>query len=529
MAARETLTAFLADCAERAAGPALIYDGREISYAALEEGSRRAAAGLAELGVGTGDRVALWLANAPAWLELYFACTRLGAIAVCVNTRFRGFEVEDIVGRSGAKVLVLWPDFKGIDFAGILSEIDAAKLPQLETVVAYSESRADETIPNVLNKQTVSYNLVSKAPSEAPDKAEPGFGIHIFTTSGTTKAPKFVLHSQAGTVAHARAVARAFGYDAPDAVMLQSLPLCGAFGHAQIMAGLASLRPTVLMRTFEAGPAAALIREYGVTHTNGTDEMFMRMLEARPEPVPFPSLRRAAYASFNSDPMETIRLADSRGLPLVGAYGMSEVQALFSNQDPSAASDVRSRGGGVPASAEAVVRVRDPESGELLGIGVSGELEIKGPSQMIGYFGDPEATAETVTGDGFVRTGDLGYLTDDGFVFQSRMGDVLRLGGYLVNPVEISSFIESLDGIDACQVVGVNPGRGTVPVAFVILKQDARIGEDAIVGHCRKGLARFKVPARVIQVDEFPVTLSANGVKVQRAKLRRMAEEALKA
>jgi fatty-acyl-CoA synthase len=190
------------------------------------------------------------------------------------------------------------------------------------------------------------------------------------------------------------------------------------------------------------------------------------------------------------------------------------------------------RGGGTPVSPKTSVRVRDPESGQLLPPGEQGELEVKGPSMMLEYLGDPEATAKTLTEDGFIRTGDLGTMDGDdvgrnAFTYLSRMGDTLRLGGYLVAPEEIANFLEGHVSVAGAQVVGVDgvPGRrGTQAVAFVIPAALSTYSESELQAHCAAGLAKFKVPARIFAVEAFPVTESANGVKVQRGKLRELAQ-----
>ena len=522
----DTLTRFIDGLAGSAGeATAIDYEGRAISFAELAEGSRRVAAGLADLGVGAGDRVAVWLPNVPAWLELLFACARLRAIALAVNTRFRASEVEDIVGRSGARALVLWPGFKDIDFLGILGEIGGAALPALETVVLYGEGEGAGAGDPLGGRRTVSYGDLAGSAPMVGDEAEPGAGCLIYTTSGTTSKPKFVCHSQAGLVRHANAVAPAFGYDAVDAVLLQALPLCGAFGMTQALAGLAGRRPMVMMRSFAGAQAAALVRDKRVTHMNGSDEMYLRMLEARSEARPFPSLRRCGFAAFNSDPAELVALGDKRGVPLAGLYGMSEIQALFSARPVDAPAEARRRGGGVAVSPGAEIRVADPRTGRILAHGERGEIELRGPGMMKEYFGNPKATREAFTGDGFLRTGDLGFTEEGGgFTFLARMGDALRLGGTLVAPDEIAGFLEDHEGVASAQVVGLDGTRGTSAVAFVIPAPGAEFSEIELSAYCAQGMARFKVPARIFAVDEFPVTQSANGIKIQRGKLREMAK-----
>lgn len=514
--------------AARGAATAIRYGRHEIAFPELARRAEGVAGGLAALGIGANDRVALWLPNAPAWLELLFALGRLGAVAVAVNTRFRAVEVADIVGRSRARALVLWPGFKGTDFLGILDAVDPAALDRLETILLYDEGEAAAKLPAALAaKRILRYADLAAATPLAASAGTSESGAAIFTTSGTTNAPKFVLHTQRSLSDHARAVAPAFGYDAPDAVMLQALPLCGVFGLSQALATLAARRPMVLLPAFEAEAAARAVAAERVTHMNGSDEMYRRMLDASAAPHPFPTLRRAGFAAFNSDPADFVALGDARGLPLTGLYGMSEVQALFASQSPAAPASDRARGGGTPVSPEARVRVRDPESGRILPDGEHGEIEAKGPSLMAGYADDPVATAAAFTGDGYLRTGDLGYTVPGGFVFLARMGDALRLGGYLVNPVEISSHIETHPAVAACQVVGARTRRGERAVAFVVKRAGAAAEEGALIAHCRAGLASFKCPEAVIFLDAFPVAESANGAKIQRTKLRDLANERL--
>ena len=144
------------------------------------------------------------------------------------------------------------------------------------------------------------------------------------------------------------------------------------------------------------------------------------------------------------------------------------------------------------------------------------------------YYGNPDATRETISEDGFVRSGDLGHLTEDGgFVYLARMGDAMRLGGFLVSPAEIEGQLNEHPAVRGAQVVEVDTERGPRPVAFVVPGAEGGFDEEALREHCGRSLARFKVPARIFAVDEFPTTMSANGTKIRRTELRRMAEARL--
>ena len=520
-----TLLADIAD--ETPDAPAFIHGERTLSFAELLDCSARAAQGLADLGVGAGDRVALWLPNLPAYPILYFACARLGAIAVAVNTRYRAVEVAEIVGRSGAKVLACAPGFRRIDFLPILAEIDPAALDRLAAIVIVGDEPA--SVPAAIARlRRVPFERLVSRPRCAINHALASAPCNIFTTSGTTSAPKFVLHRQGAIAGHAQQVARSFGFAAPETLSLAILPLCGVFGFNQTLATLAAGRPSVLVESYEIEEIARLIVHHKPTTMFGSDDMYARLLDLVPGRWPFRSIKWAGYAAFNASLEDLPERAQPRGLRLTGLYGMSEVQALYARQPLNAPVGRRKLGGGIPTSPLGHVRVRDPETGELLGPGRPGALECAGPSLMVGYYRNEKATAEAMTPDGYVRTGDLAELDGKGgFTFLSRMGDVLRLSGFLTNPLEIETHIQKLPAISACQTIAVARPEGVRAVSFVVLAPGAALDEAAVIAHCKHGLANYKVPLRVFAVDDFPRTPSPNGLKIQLGKLREMAERLL--
>ena len=516
----------------RAAGPdntAIIYRDQPITYATLEGSSQRVARGLLELGIGAGDRVALWMPSVPAYLSLTFACSRIGAIAVAVNTRYRAAEVEDIVGRSGARALAYWPGFRGIDFNAILAEVDLSRLSDLESILVYNEEEVPEEPLPLQSKRHVTFRQLDESNEYDGDASIPGKGVKIFTTSGTTKAPKFVLHSQASLTDHAFEVVEKFGLYAPDTVGAVALPLGGVFGFNGALSLIAAQRPMVLNPIFKADDFARQLMQYKVTQWNGADEMIDQLLQTDIDEESLERHTQVGFATFNVALSDIVERAEDRGLRLVSLWGMSEMQALAAKRDPERDTQERRRMGGELTSPTAQVRARDPQTGELLPHGEPGEIEIAGPSRMLGYFQNEAATAEAVTEDGFVRTGDLGRTeSDQSFEFITRMGDVMRLGGFLVSPAEVEEEIKLVPGIADVQVVAAPSAAGHRAVAFVIKETGAGLVSDAVQTHCADRLARYKVPAKVVMVDEFPVTLSANGTKIQRSKLREMAATVLK-
>lgn len=526
-----TLTEFLS----RGTDPdavALFDRDRAVTRRELLDESARIAAALRALGVAPGDRVAVWLPNVTAWLACLFACGRLGAIALAVNTRFRSAELADIVGRSGARVLVTWPEFDRTDFAGVLAGCPAEALSGLSAIVAYDErpgAGPAAALPGLpVDVPVHRYaGLLERAPL-ADDAAAPDAGCAIFTTSGTTKAPKFVLHDQRTLVAHAFDVVRGYGIDATSSMLLAP-PLCGVFGVANAMAMLAAGRPFSMMPAWDAALAARMIEARGHTHMNASDDALAQLLAQNDRTPAFPTLRWCGFAAFNPAQADIVERAQARGLTVIGLYGISEIQALFSRQREDDPVEVRRLGGGFPVSPRARVRATDPATRAVLPHGEPGELEFLAPSsRMVEYFGNPAATREAILDSGWYRSGDLGYTCADGrFVFLSRLGDSLRLGGFLVSPQEIEECVQQAPGILDCQVVGATTGGALRPVAFVRMQPGASLDEAAVVAHVGAHLARYKVPVRVFAIDAFPVTDGANGVKIQKTRLRDLAQARL--
>lgn len=533
-----TLTAVLdGGAARNATKPALVTADETVSYAALRDRAASVAAGLEKLGVGRGDRVALWLPNCVAYVETCFALARLGAVGVAVNTRFRAHEVQDILARSRSRVLMFWPGFKDIDFTAMVGELDRTRLPELRSLVLVGDAAPADDAPAgaLTGLPAVPYGTLREAGPRARSSGSADDPCSVFTSSGTTSAPKLVVHTQAGVVVHARNAAWAFGYAEPDVVVLGMLPLCGVFGFDTVLAALAGGATAVLLPVFDAAEAVRLVERHRVTHTNAADEMLWRVLAATRDGGAdrIASLREAGFANFTGDARALVAAGDEQGKHFFQTYGASEVHALNCYQPPGTSAERRALGGGVPVSPDYTVRVRDPESGTLLAPGDAGMLEVAGPHVLAGFLGDEDAHRATFTEDGYVRTGDLGYLEDGGFVYLARMGDALRLGGFLVNPREIEAFLEDQPGVGGAQMVGVPTPAGTAAVAFVVAEpvdvpaDTARLSEGDLVDACRARLARFKVPRRIVELAEFPTTDSANGVKIRRVELRDRAAELL--
>ncbi len=432
-------------------------------------------------GLHVGDRVALWLPNGASYLHHLAACAAGRFVAVSVNTRFSALEAERLIARSGAKLV-------------------------------FDASSKVGALPTDTRNRNRS-NLEGSTPDDP---------FVVFTTSGTTSQPKMVLHTQRSIAAHGFDAANALSYTAED-VSLLAMPFCGTFGLASLAAALASNATIIVEDHFDVTRTAEKIRKHRVSVVNGSDDMFHRLLDAGAD---LSSIRLGGYARFNTSLDGIVERTERSGARLTGLYGMSEVQALFAVRDAHGTFQERSLAGGTLVSPSADFRIED------------GELWLKGPSLFSGYLAegghaiDNSLTNAAFT-DGWFRTGDvaegpaISAVENRTFTYVSRMGDALRLGGFLVAPSEIEQKLLEVPGVLAAVVVSVDLQNGTRPVAFVIAP--GGVNETAAIEHCSRNLARFKVPVRIFLIDEFPTTQSANGTKIQNAKLRERALSALSA
>ncbi|MDY7579742.1 AMP-binding protein [Herbaspirillum sp. RTI4] len=514
--------------AQRGDAVAFIDDGRDITYREFDAMVCSSAAWLKSKDIGAGDIVAVWLVNRIEWMALYFGLAHLGAAMMTVNTRYRSHEVEYILERSKPKMLVLQLNFRKIDFPAVLRDVSHAAAASL-TCVAVVNGDASQPA-DILGKPTVVFDMATAAAATAPvSDAADALSI-LFTTSGTTSGPKLVMHPQRTLAWHSQHVAHAYGFEAPGVRLLAALPFGGVFGFNSALAAFAAGKPIVLMDTF-AGPAAAqLINRHQLTHVFGSDEMFRRIIENVDGHDPFPSARVFGFSTFHPGMVDFGREAWDRRIPMTGLYGSSEVQALFSLQQHHLPISDRIDGGGMPAGKDVQIRIRDIDSGAILPQGQSGAIEIRSSSNFIGYLNNQDATDKAIDTEGFFRTGDVGYLREDGsFVYQTRQGDAMRLGGYLVSPMEIEDALKTMPGVVDVQVVAVDIARQLRAVAFAIAMPGYQLNEQEMIAATATTLAAFKVPAHIWTIDEFPTTQSSNGTKIQRAKLRDMAVQRLAA
>ncbi|WP_151448664.1 AMP-binding protein [Lacisediminimonas profundi] len=501
--------------------------GRNVSYGTVRDQALRIAQGLRDAGIRRGDTAALWLPNLPEWLSIAWACARIGVNVLPLNMRYGTREVGDFLSRSRASALFYMPGYRGLRYDETLCNVEPERLSTLRITVAAGPRDAEKSLAGV---QALGLDeLLRNHPCKTEDGQAEDRAI-VFASSGTTSLPKLICHLQRSVARHARDVDAAFHIGQQSRVLL-AVPFGGAFGYTIAVGALAAHATLVVQEQFDPAEAADLLASQQATHMFGTDDMIDKLLTAAGPDARFPALQVYGHANFTPALGATLPAkAAAHGVPLRGCYGLSEAMALFATQPEDGTPERRAMSGGIPVCPQGKVRVRSLETGQLLAPGESGEIEIFSPNLTVGYLGDDAATKKAFCEDDFLRTGDLGYMMDDGgVILLSRIGDVLRIGGYLVNPLEIEETVLALCGAAACQVIALDANKSVRPVAFVIGKPGYVHDERAIIEGCRNRLATYKVPIRVFEVPDFPVTDSPNGKKVRKNVLKDMAIELIAA
>ena len=493
--------------------PAVTVSAQSWSRAQLRTAACRAVTGLRALGLARGDAVAVWLPNGPAWLQLLFAAADLGVLIVPVSTRYKMPEVRHVLEVSGARALICPDVFLGQDYAAMAAEL-AEQVASLASVV-------------VLPQAETTLAFAAAVPAAGPSGAgQPADLLCCFSTSGTTGFPKLAAHDHASIARHASLVGPAMHYQPGDR-LLAVLPFYGVFGFMAALAALAGAAACDVMAVYDAEDAAVMIDTRGITHVIGSDSMFDPIL--RCEGHRFASWRRLVQADFVGLTKEVTQRAAAFGISATGTYGSSEAFALCSFWPDAATTEERSRAGGVPVDPTMSFRIVDDQadgSGAALAVaGQAGELQLRGSNVLACYLNNAPATAAAMTADGWFRTGDLARAEGSAFVYLSRMGDSLRLRGYLVNPAEIETVLMQHPAVAGAQVVGVRqPGSGDLAVAYVLAASED-FDEADVAAYCKSAMAAFKQPFRIVRIDEFPSMNGPNGNKIQKRVLREMAAQ----
>ncbi len=491
---------FLSDAATYTPDSRAIYfQGEQLDFAQLEDKAHRAACKLVELGIERGDRVVLYLPNHPKFIILYYAIQKLGAVGVTLNALLTAPEIAHEVGNAGARLL--------ITTTGLQRNLPSEEsLLSVEAVVLLDEMRAF--------KEPF---LVPETEVELPRNArmEPADSAVILYTSGTLATPKGAVLTHGNVVGNSRTAVDCTAMTAQDKVLC-CVPLYHCFGQNFIMnSAVCAGAELILQPKFDLEATVSVIEEQRVTMFFGVPPMYYRMLRAEVPPKRLASLRYVFSAAATLSLATSQQWRERYGLSIHEGYGLTETSPLASYNHVSAW-----REGSVGQAVSGVeMKVVHPATGDLLGGGERGEILIKGPNVMKGYFGDAEATA-LVMEDGWFTTGDLGYLDEDGYLFLvGRLKEMINPGGFSVSPREIEAVLLLHEQIDDCAVVGVpNDDLGELIKAYVVC--DTSLSENEVIGFARQRLAANKVPRVVERVDSIP--RSPTGMRLRRLLRRQI-------
>lgn len=508
-----TLSAVLiADAATAGDTLALVTDTERITYVELAAAAREFAAGLIALGIAPGDRVAIWLPNGVDWLVAHWAATFAGAILVPLNTRNRPAEVRYILAQSGAAALVMRDHFLQADYLAGLSDILAGGLPELRAVIVRQTRSSALAAPAISWDEALRHG--AEVPAERLDAAAAAVqpdDVHLLQyTSGTTGHPKGAMLTHGGLMQSARHNYAAWKFQPGDAILVPG-PLSHIIGivFGCVMPAVGIVVP-ITVPVFDAERILQLIHQYHPAVMTGTPTHF-QMLAEHPHlrDYDISSLRIGMAGGASSTPDMVRRVTEQLGLEaLVNGLGMSEAGSV-AHTDPSDPPEIHATTAGRPMP-WLETRIVDPVTTADQPIGEPGELWIRGPGVMKGYFRDPEATAAALTPDGWLRTGDLLRMGEDGCLrFVGRLKEMFTVGGFNVYPAEVERVLAQHPAVAECQVLGVPDTRlGEIPFAFVRFQPDTHADSSELIAFCAARLANYKVPRYVHAIESFPLLAS---------------------
>ncbi|OEY66332.1 FadD3 family acyl-CoA ligase [Marinobacter sp. X15-166B] len=495
---------------------ALEAPGETIRYAELPERVLAITRGLMAAGVDKGDRVGVWAPNGADWVLIALAIHCAGGVLVPINTRMKGAEAADILARSGARMAFVVGEFLGVDYPAML----AAQRPEtLEQVVVIDKPGAAGglTLAEFIN---AGRGIAPDAARRRADAVRADDLSDLLFTSGTTGKPKGVMSNHGQTLQAFTEFVRILGIECGDRYLVVN-PFFHSFGYkAGWLTCLIAGATIIPHAVFDAEDIFRRVEEERITVLPGPPTLYLSMLaHPRLQTADLSSLRIAVTGASAIPPILIERLRQELGFTTVTtAYGLTECGGLATICDPGAPAETiaGTSGRAIPGTE---LSIRDAQ-GNPVAAGESGEICLRGFHVMQGYFNNPVATAETITADGWLRTGDVGHVDDDGnLTITDRLKDMFIVGGFNCYPAEIEAGLFAHPAIAEVAVVGIPDERmGEVGCACVVLKSGVELDEEQLIAWSRQQMANYKVPRRVVFYPDLPKNASN---KVDKVALRR--------
>lgn len=490
-----TVPVLLQEAAERWPDqPYLIGLSHRLSFQQAREAVERLAAWLVAQGLRRGDRVSLWMSNRPEWVIAQLAVSWAGGILVPINVRLRHADLAAVLRRSGSRFVIVSGEPAQVDYTAMLSElVEGNEIDGVERIIAI-----DGAVP--------SSDRFVRLPNELPQTALPAADVafddpaYLMYTSGTTSAPKGVILTFRSL---GNAIKTLTNLE-PGEIVSCEFPLAAITGcHNSALGALYAGVGLILHDGRDRRAAIALARELGATAFAG-HRLLLRSIAEDYARDDLPRYR--AGHVFPADPIDR-PIYQTLGIEVLrGGYGMTETagpvvisQSKVSDEAPTYAF------GRTAYDAQVRIVAKD---GTERAPGEHGEIVVKGPQLMAGYWDDPAATAQAIDAQGWLHTGDLGYLRENGeLVFLERFVDTYKCMGFNVSPGEVEDVIKRLPGVKDCTVVGVpDPREGAKGIAFIIPEAGVSFDSGQVRDHVHAQLASFKVPRDVVVVDDVPRT-----------------------
>ena len=513
----------------------MVYSDRGLRFTYQEFDKRvdDMAAGLYAIGVRKGDNIGIWATNVPDWLTYMFACARLGAVAVTVNTSYKLHELEYLVKQADLTTLCLTDGVKDSNYVQMIKELvpeldeyergclKSKRFPCLKNVVFMGPEKFRglySTPELLLLGQHVDFEIIKKIESEVT----PHDVVNMQYTSGTTGFPKGVMLTSHNIINNGYSIGESMRYTSKERVCLP-VPLFHCFGIVLgVMAILSHGATHVLLESFDPLVALASIHKEKCTAIYGVPTMYIAELN---HPMfnmfDMSSLRTGIMAGAGC-PVELMKtVMDKMNMKeITSVYGLTETSPGMTQSRWNQSADVRATTVGYELP-DIEVKVLNPETNEECAIGEQGEMCCRGYNIMKGYYKMPEATAEIIDENGFLHSGDLGVKDPDGnYRITGRIKDMIIRGGENIYPREIEEFLIDIPQIKDIQVAAVKSNRyGEITGAFIILHEGQTLTEEDVIEYCRGKLSKYKWPQFFMFLDEFPMTGSG---KIQKFKLTEM-------
>ena len=508
------------------------HENQRLTFAELSAAVERFARGLMHLGVQKGDRVGIWATNCSEWVIVQFAAAKIGAILVNVNPAYRAYELKFALEQSGCQTLIMVPNFKNADFVSIFFEtcpeakaakagtLSAADLPFLKNLILIDKTHPDSFFGwnqiLAMGDHVAFAELRQREAGLAFD--EP---INIQYTSGTTGHPKGAVLSHHNILNNALLVAECMMIAPGDRICVP-VPFYHCFG--MVMGNMAAVlkASTIVIPAphFDALRTLEAVAEERCTALYGVPTMFRAELE-HPEFDRFDlrSLRTGIMAG-SPCPIQLMKrvVAEMHCPEITIAYGQTESSPVITQTTTDDPIELRVTTVG-RALPHTEIKIIDPATGKIVPRGTQGELCTRGYCVMKGYYNNEQATRAAVDPDGWLHTGDIAVMREDGYCrIAGRVKDMIIRGGENIYPREIEEFLYTCPGISEVQIVGIPSAKyGEEVAAWVRLQPGTALSAEEIRTFCRGKIASFKIPHYVKMVNEFPMTVTG---KIQKFRMR---------